>query len=129
MTKREAIYNKYNGRCAYSGTPLEDDWQIDHFIPKRSYMKPYFNIGMNDIKNLMPTQKLINHYKRGLTIDKFRNDWLGGLHKRLGKLPKNPRTNKGQRRKDYMLKIAKYFGITENNPFRGIFYYEIYEQN
>ena len=26
MTRRERIYQKYGGLCAYSGTPLEDDW-------------------------------------------------------------------------------------------------------
>lgn len=33
MTKRERIYNKFGGLCAYSGTPLEDDWQIEHIDP------------------------------------------------------------------------------------------------
>ena len=33
MTKRERIYNKFGGLCAYSGTSLEDDWQIDHVKP------------------------------------------------------------------------------------------------
>lgn len=33
MNKRERIYNKFGGLCAYSGTPLEDDWQIDHICP------------------------------------------------------------------------------------------------
>jgi 5-methylcytosine-specific restriction endonuclease McrA len=32
--KREQVYKKYGGRCAYTGTPLKDDWQVDHIIPK-----------------------------------------------------------------------------------------------
>jgi len=116
-TLRQQVYNKYGGRCAYSGTPLEDDWQPDHLVPVR-------NGGATDIENLVPCQKILNHYKRALPLEMFRVAWLGGLHKRLPKLPKKPRTEKGARRKAYMLKIAGYFGITEDNPFDGIFYFE-----
>jgi 5-methylcytosine-specific restriction endonuclease McrA len=31
---RFQVYNKYNGLCAYTGTPLDDDWQVDHIIPQ-----------------------------------------------------------------------------------------------
>ena len=35
MTKkqRKQIFDKYDGKCAYSGTPLEPDWQADHVKP------------------------------------------------------------------------------------------------
>lgn len=36
MTKREKVYSKFDGKCAYSGTPLESDWQIDHMESKKS---------------------------------------------------------------------------------------------
>lgn len=114
---REQVYNKYNGRCAYSGTPLEDDWQVDHFMPIR-------HCGKSDIDNLLPAQKIINHYKRALTLEQFRTLRLGGLHKRLAKLPRNPRTEKGKNRKSYILKVASYFGITPDTPFDGVFYFE-----
>lgn len=117
MNKREKIFNKFNGKCAYSGTDLESDWQIDHLIPKR-------HNGSNDIENLIPCQKLINHYKRALSLRDFRALWLGGLHKRLEKLPKNPRTEKSKRHKEYMLKIADYFDIRIDKPFSGKFYFE-----
>lgn len=121
---RSVIKQKYNGLCAYSGTPLEDDWQIEHIVPQF-----YYEIGIeqgdkNNIDNLVPVQKLINHYKRGLSLEDFRTWYLGNLHKRLAKLPKNPRTEKSKRRNAYMRKIAKYFGITEENPFSGKFYFE-----
>jgi hypothetical protein len=114
---------KYGGRCAYSGTILEDDWQVDHLEPilRDCGIK---NHRANRIENLMPTQKLINHYKNTLPLESFRTWYLGGLHKRLKKLPKNPRTEKGKRHKAYMLKIANYFGITEDKPFSGKFYFE-----
>ena len=114
---RQAVYDKYNGLCAYSGTPLEDDWQIDHIVPRHLG-------GTNDISNLIPAQKIINHYKRALPLEDFRGWYLAGLHNRLKKLPKNPRTEQGQKRKDYLLKVASYFGIEQDQPFSGRFFFE-----
>jgi 5-methylcytosine-specific restriction endonuclease McrA len=115
--KREQIYKKYGGRCAYTGTPLKDDWQVDHIIPKRRG-------GTDDINNLVPAQRIVNHYKRALSLEKFRVLWLGGLHNRLKKLPKNPKVAKSIRRKEYLLEVADLFGITPDKPFSGVFYFE-----
>ncbi len=131
---RRAVYEKYGGRCAYCGKPLGDDWQVDHIFPKHlahmlgsDVMKKYFKITLSDInqiENLIPCQKILNHYKRGLVLEDFRNKWLGGLHKRLSKLPRNPRTEKSKKRKEYMLKIASFFDISPDKPFNGVFYFE-----
>lgn len=125
MPRYPDIYNKYGGLCAYSGTPLEDDWQIDHVVPiRRGYNgKPMFP-ELDKIENMMPVQGIINHYKHGLFLEDYRKWYLGGLHKRLKKLPKKPRTEKSKRHIKYMWKVANYFGITEDNPFSGIFYFE-----
>ncbi len=125
-SKRQLVYEKYNGCCAYSGTPLENDWQIDHLKPKRDYQfgsYPYEG-DPNHIDNLVPTQKIINHYKRALHIELFRTWFLGGLHLRLKKLPKNPKVEKSIKHKEYLLKVASYFNITEDVPFTGKFYFE-----
>jgi len=116
MISRQEVYDKYDGLCAYSGTPLEDDWQVDHLVSQN-------HGGGDNIGNLMPAQRIINHYKRALPVDIFRVMWLGGLHKRLGK-PKNPRTDKSRKTKEYRLKVASYFGITPDKPFSGKFYFE-----
>jgi len=124
--KRDIIKNKFNGLCAYSGTPLEDDWQVDHIKPKIMYYIgscPYQG-NPNDIDNLIPAQRIINHYKRSLPLEKFKSWYLGGLHLRLKKLPKNPKTELAKKRKEYLLKIASYFDITEDKPFSGKFYFE-----
>ena len=123
---REFIFNKYKGRCAYSGTILEDDWQVDHIKPVvRNWWSNTMAFEKNDnIDNMVPTQKLINHYKHSYDLETFRTWLLGGLHIRLKKVPKNPRTIKGEARKRYILKIAEYFGITEDKPFSGTFYFE-----
>ena len=124
MNKREKVKIKYGGKCAYSGTLLEDDWQVDHLIPKIQFKQMLVEGNPNDIKNLVPAQGVINHYKRGLSLDEFRNWYLGGLHKRLKKLPKHPRTEKSIKHKKYMLKVANYFDITEDKPFNKVFYFE-----
>lgn len=125
MIDRNAVYNKFGGKCAYSGTPLDEDWQVDHLTSK--CMLNYYNYDRIDpdcLDNLMPTQKAINHYKRGLWLDDFRYLRLKWLHVRLMNLPKCPRVERSICRKEYMLKIAGYFGITPDKPFSGIFYFE-----
>ena len=121
MNKREKVYNKFSGKCAYSGTTLKTDWQIDHIVPKRKN-------GTNHISNLFPAQKIVNHYKRSLSVEDFRVHWLGGLHKRLAKLPKNPRTEKSKKRITYLWEVSNLFGITPEKPFNGIFYFETLER-
>lgn len=126
MTKRKKIFNKFNGLCAYSGTPLEPDWQVDHVVPIRHLQ--FLMMDVNNIDNLFPCQKIINHYKRSLNVDQFRNLWLGSLHKRLSKLPKNPKSHNGIKRKEYLLKVASYFDITPDKPFCGKFYFEMIKE-
>lgn len=123
MTKREQIFNKFDGRCAYSGTVLESDWQIDHVIPVVRIGGKMIHRSNDCLENMMPVQKLINHYKHSYTLNDLRY-LLSSLHIRLSKLPKNPRTDKGRKRKEYLLKVASYFGITENKQFSGVFYFE-----
>jgi hypothetical protein len=43
---------------------------------------------------------------------------------RLRKLPKNPRTEKGRKRKAYLIEVADLFGISEVIPFGGKFFNE-----
>ncbi len=131
MKKRNIIFNKYNGKCAYSGTELKDDWQVDHVKPRIM-----FEIGSyqyegnpNDINNLVPCQKIINHYKRALDLETFRTWFLAGLHVRLKKLPKNPKVEKSIKKKAYLLEVAYLFGISEDSPFSGKFYFEKLELN
>lgn len=119
---REAVFNKYGGLCAYSGTPLESDWQVDHVVPKNWCY--FMKTDLDNIDNLVPCQKTINHYKRALSIEQFRRSWLGRLHIKLEKLPKNPRAEKSKKHILYMMKVASYFGITKGKPFSGKFYFE-----
>ncbi len=123
---REIVFKKFEGLCAYSGTPLKEDWQIDHLEPVvRDFKNGNFTYKKNDrLENLMPCQKIINHYKHSMSLEKFRSWILGGLHERLKKMPKNPKSDKTIRRKIYLNEIANYFNIDENTPFCGKFYFE-----
>jgi hypothetical protein len=121
MTKRDKIFQKFNGLCAYTGKPLGEDWQIDHAYPKR--MGHMYSGNINDDRNLYPCLKIVNHYKRGYGISGFRS-LLSDLHVRIGKLPKNPRCDRRKKYKDYMLKVASAFDVDKDKPFNGLFYFE-----
>lgn len=125
--QREIIKQKFGGKCAYSGTDLKDDWQVDHVKPViRNWWTNTSNFPQYDnLENLYPCQKIINHYKGSLDLETFRTWFLGGLHLRLKKLPKNPKVLKSIKRKAYILEVAGLFGITENKPFCGKFYFEM----
>lgn len=121
---KEIIKNKFGGKCAYTGRDLDDDWQIDHLKSIRLFKIGKEKGDPNHIENLYPALKIVNHYKRALPLEAFRNWFLGELHVRLKKLPRNPKTEKGIKRKIYLLSVAEVFGISEDNPFTGIFYFE-----
>lgn len=76
---RERIYNKYNGHCAYCGTPLPiTEMQVDHLQPKwhnLSYeecRKRGLVRGTDEESNLMPSCRACNYYKHTSTIEGFR---------------------------------------------------------
>lgn len=63
---REAVYAKYNGRCAYCGREIKyKDMQVDHLKPKA------FG-GTDNMENLMPSCRTCNHYKRANSLELFR---------------------------------------------------------
>lgn len=129
---REAVKNKFNGLCAYTGKPLGEDWQVDHAIPKchsiwhksiedrKQYGVEY---DCDDVQNLLPAIKIVNHYKRGESIHSFKIT-MSTFHKRLARLPKKTSKDKTLKRIKYMRTIAELFDITESKPFSGLFYFE-----
>ena len=132
---RKIVFEKYGGLCAYTGKPLGDDWQVDHVISKVKHR--YITFGscsnvdealemlkeVDNIDNLLPAIKIVNHYKRGLDLEGFRN-YMMKFHERIAKLPKKTIIHRTQKRKEYMLKIAELFDISVDKPFSGIFYFE-----
>ena len=105
---RIKVWNKYGQRCAYCGEPITyKEMQVDHLKPKA------FG-GSDDFDNLMPSCRTCNHYKRALSLEDYRREWLGRLHERL--------------KKQYTIKVALKYGIIELNEFSGNFYFELYER-
>lgn len=128
---REIIKNKYGGKCAYTGTDLKDDWQVDHVKPviRNPFSSDAIFPEEHHIDNMVPCQKIVNHYKGNLNIEEFRRWYLMGLHDRLKKLPKNPKAQKSIRRKAYLLEVASLFGISHDKPFCGKFFFETICEN
>ncbi len=123
MKKRDRIKAKFGGLCAYSGTQLEEDWQIDHVeaVIRHPLTGEMLNPKADNESNLVPCQRAINLYKHSYDIETLRTFLLGDLHIRLRRYP---RSGKGLERRLRMEKIADYFGITEDKPFSGVFYFE-----
>lgn len=121
---RQKVYEKYNGKCGYTGTELKDDWQVDHIHPKCLNIQSNHDIThYDDINNLIPCNRIVNHYKRSFDLEGFRKYMLV-FHLRLAKLPKNTNSPSTIKRKEYMNKVAYLFDITIDTPFSGVFYFE-----
>lgn len=91
---REAVYQKYNGHCAYCGREIAyKDMQVDHFQPLRAW--GIEDAGTDDISNLMPSCRMCNHYKRANTLETFR--------RYIQEIPKKLREN-------YIYKVGLVYG-------------------
>lgn len=102
---RKVIYDKYGGRCAYCGKPIEyKDMQIDHVL------SVYNNGEDNSIENLMPACRMCNFYKSTYTIEQFR----ARLGKILGRLDKRV----------YIYRLARQYGLIIEQDKEIKFYFE-----
>lgn len=102
---REAVWNKYHGRCAYCGCELPfKEMQVDHIQPQ---CVPQDD--PNRFSNLNPSCRICNHYKRSLSLEGFR-ERLKTLHMRV--------------ERQYITRVAIQYGIVDLEPFDGRFYYE-----
>ncbi|GAG94840.1 unnamed protein product [marine sediment metagenome] len=121
---RIRVYNKYGKRCAYCGNEIEyKDMQVDHLLSKAQWnthpkvLNYYYDgngitIGItniDDFKNLMPSCRRCNHYKRAETLSQFRN-YINTLHQRI--------------RNNYIVKVAIDYELIEFKKFDGMFYFE-----
>ena len=114
---REAVYHKYNGHCAYCGKEVAyKDFQLDHLIPRqRERFKKYSEEEIECFENYMPACRRCNHYKRAHSLEVFR--------RYIKEIPdKLKETN-------YIYKVGLDYGIIEEHPWDGQFYFEWYEQN
>lgn len=64
--ERRTVYNMTGGKCAYCGTPMSfSDMQVDHVVPLHQG-------GADEPFNMFPACRSCNHYKRGMSLEKWR---------------------------------------------------------
>jgi 5-methylcytosine-specific restriction endonuclease McrA len=100
---RQQVYDKYGHCCAYCGRKIEfKDMQVDHIFPRRMG-------GSDNIKNLNPSCRRCNHYKRAYRLDRYR-ELILKLHTKI--------------RNIYLCKTAEDYGIITIKEWDGKFYFE-----
>lgn len=69
---RKQVFNKFQGKCAYCGTNLNNyNFQIDHIIPLRRGMDDCVK-GDNSIENFNPCCASCNSSKSCMDLEKWR---------------------------------------------------------
>lgn len=147
-TNKEKIYHKFGGRCAYSGTRLNWDWTIDHYV-SRCHHDRYKMNGVNDFNNLLPTHREINEFKANATPREFRRRLqtlhveVTEAHARVEDLTKEVKEKKengtvkynqiqaldhAKKRVNRLMRVAFHFGISNKKPFDGVFFFEDVER-
>lgn len=103
MVDRKTAHAKYKGHCAYCGKSiLYKDMQVDHIKPKKQG-------GTDEVKNLNPSCRLCNHYKRASGLEGYRRK-LATLLKRVKDI--------------YINKVAEDYGMIEYHKWDKKFYFE-----
>lgn len=111
-SKREEVYQKYNGHCAYCGREIAyKDMQVDHFLPLRAW--GIEDTGTDDLDNLMLACRMCNHYKRANSLETFR--------RYIEEIPRKLRDN-------YIYKVGVAYGevVEQEHPVK--FYFERQER-
>lgn len=113
---RKKVYEKCDGHCGYCGKKIEfKQMQVDHIVPKWMHFHHLKNYDkdfkINDFKNLMPSCRSCNHYKREKNLEQFR-EYMIALHERV--------------EKNYINKVAIDYGIISLQKFDGVFFFEKY---
>jgi len=113
---REAVYNKYDGHCAYCGKKLEPKgWQLDHLIPyQRERFGRYTEGQIECFENYMPACRRCNHYKRAHSLEVFR-EMIGEIPKKLY-------------RDNYIYKVGLDYDLIESKEHMIRFYFELSEE-
>ena len=102
--KRQAVFDKSDGRCAYCRDPITtNNFQVDHIVAK--CMR-----GSDDISNLRPSCRRCNNYKRWFTTEEFRMN----IRKAIDV----------QRRSNPMFHMLERFGIIKQVKTEVVFHFE-----
>lgn len=114
--KRQAIYDKYSGKCAYCGCDLPKLWHIDHIEPivrdwingdcKNPHLK-------DNIENHNPSCAPCNIQKNSYSLEQFRENikqFINSLNKY-----------------STQYKFAKKYGLVKETEIEVLFYFETFE--
>lgn len=109
---REAIYNKYDGHCAYCGKSIAyKEMQVDHLIPvQRERFKKYSEEEIECFENYMPACRRCNHYKRAHSLEVFR--------RMIKEIPSK------LFRDNYIYKVGLDYGLVEAHEHEVRFFFE-----
>lgn len=109
---RVAVYEKYDGHCAYCGKEIEyKDMQLDHMIPRqRERFKKYTEEEIECFENYMPSCRRCNHYKRAHSLETFRQ-MIEEIPKKLF-------------RDNYIYKVGLDYGLVSAHEQKVTFYFE-----
>lgn len=90
--QRERIAKKFDGRCAYCGQPLGENWHVDHVEPVlRGWSAQKAQTlgvakGTDSIENLVPSCACCNLRKSKMSVGLFRHE-IRALPSRLMEHP------------------------------------------
>lgn len=105
--KRQLVFHKFHGCCAYCGTELLQGWNIDH-------IKPVVQGGSNELENLNPSCKDCNKYKSVSNLEEYRTQLFRMLNKNHQYLFKSKTK----------MQVALNMGSVVSKPWNGLFYFE-----
>lgn len=111
---RQAVYEKYDGHCAYCGEKIPyKAMQVDHIIAKAKYKKfpkeKKARLDLNGINNLNPACHNCNYYKHTFGIESFREE-IKTLQKRFIKI--------------FIVRLAVKYKIITINEWDAKFFFE-----
>lgn len=112
--ERQAVYDKFEGCCAYCGCELDiQDMQVDHIESIRRHESDELNgedtTWLNKLENLNPACRSCNFYKGEMSIESFRKQ-LNGILNRLDKV--------------FIFRLAVKYGLIRITPNPIRFYFE-----
>lgn len=130
-SQRQAIYDKYGGRCAYCGCELGARWHADHLIPIRrswrnmrddngDYVRDEWGKPLTEnylvnpeadcIENMVPACPSCNIHKNSLPLESFR----AAIASQIEILRRDRPT----------FRLAERYGLIKCEPKEVVFYFE-----
>lgn len=118
--QREALFEKFGGKCAYCGCELQKGFHADHVEPiYRGWEEHHFHSGKikrgkDDVENLVPACPRCNRWKLTWTVEQFRNEISMQIERLI--------------RDSAQFRLAMDFGIIKETQTPVKFFFETYNQ-